>query len=113
MTGKDVCKRIREIRLALKLSQAEFAERVGASVDSIGKIERGANIPTIDSLYRFADRLQIPVEQIISSPERGKHGNKAFKALSSLNDYLSTRSPEDVELIHDLAVRIFEPRCKR
>lgn len=105
MIGKDICKRIREIRKSLKLTQSQFSELVNLSEDSIGKIERGVTIPTIDTLYKIASGLKMPIEELISSQKRPQEPSKA---IIDLINYLKTRSPEDVRFIHELAVRILE-----
>jgi transcriptional regulator with XRE-family HTH domain len=79
MTGRDVCKRLRQIRFGLGLTQQQFADRVDQSVESIGKIERGTNIPTLDTLYKIAASLNIPIGEIVSP--RGRVRSKPVKAL--------------------------------
>ncbi|MDA8325550.1 MAG: helix-turn-helix transcriptional regulator [Nitrospiraceae bacterium] len=107
MIGKDICKKIREIRKSMGLSQGQFAELVNLSVDSIGKIERCATIPTVETLDKIAAGLKIPLKDLIS-PAKEKLSQKPFKTLEDLIAYLKTRSPEDVRFIHELAIKIFE-----
>lgn len=107
MRGKDICKKIREIRKSMRLSQGQFAELVNMSVDSIGKIERCTTIPTIETLDKMATGLKIPLRDIISS-EKEKPHQRPSKALDDLIAYLKTRTPEDVRLIHEVAIKIFE-----
>ncbi|MDA8091075.1 MAG: helix-turn-helix transcriptional regulator [Nitrospiraceae bacterium] len=106
MIGKDICKKIREIRKSMGLSQGQFAEVVNLSVDSIGKIERCTTIPTIETLDKIAAGLKIPLKDLIPSKE--KLSQKSTKALEDLLAYLKTRPPEDVKFIHELAIKIFE-----
>ncbi|MBI4690752.1 MAG: helix-turn-helix transcriptional regulator [Nitrospirae bacterium] len=105
MKGKDICTKIRELRKSLKLTQSQFAELVNLSEDSIGKIERGVTIPTIDTLDKIANGLKIPIEELISSPKE-KSSEKISKAITDLTAYLKTHSSEDVRFIHELAVKI-------
>ena len=107
MIGKDVCKRIRELRKSLKLTQSEFAELVDLSEDSIGKIERGITTPTIDTLYKIASGLKMPIGDLISIPKE-RSSEKLSKPIADLVAYLKTRTPEDVKFIHELAVKILE-----
>lgn len=106
MRDKDICTKIRELRKSMKLTQSQFAERVGLSVDSIGKIERGINTPTIDTLYRIASGVKIPIEDLISPKEMPSE--KSSKAIADLVTYLKTCSPNDIRFIHKLAVKILE-----
>jgi transcriptional regulator with XRE-family HTH domain len=107
MIGKDICKRIQEIRKSLKLTQSQFAELVNLSEDSVGKIERGVTIPTIDTLYKIATGLKMPIEELIT-PSKAKHPQEVSKAIADFINYLKTCSPEDVRFIHEIAIRILE-----
>ena len=53
--------RLKAIRLARKLSQEQFAELLGISVDFLSLIERGINAPSFENLDAFAAQLNIPV----------------------------------------------------
>lgn len=109
MTDKDVCKRIKDLRKSMKLTQSQFAELVNMSEDSIGKIEREVTVPTINTLYKIAESIKVPVEKLLA-PLKETRSQKSSKAISDLISYLETRSPEDIEFIHDLAIKILERR---
>ncbi|MBI2373125.1 MAG: helix-turn-helix transcriptional regulator [Deltaproteobacteria bacterium] len=68
--------RLRAARTAASLSQAELAERVGLSVESISRAERGAITPTIWSLLRVADALGVEFDVLA----RGTRPSKARSA---------------------------------
>ncbi len=53
--------RLRVIRLARKLSQEQFAELLGISVDFLSLIERGINAPSFENLDAFSVQLKIPI----------------------------------------------------
>ena len=53
--------RLRMIRLARKLSQEQFAELLGISVDFLSLIERGINVPSFENLDAFSAQLKIPI----------------------------------------------------
>jgi transcriptional regulator with XRE-family HTH domain len=53
--------RIRAIRLARKLSQEQFAELLGISVDFLSLIERGINAPSFENLDAFSAQLKMPL----------------------------------------------------
>ena len=48
------------------MTQAALAEAVGRTEDSISQIERGLNLPTIDTLLGMAKALEVPVDYLIS-----------------------------------------------
>jgi transcriptional regulator with XRE-family HTH domain len=56
--------RLKAIRLERKLTQEEFAELVGISVDFLSLIERGVNAPSFAVLERMARKLRLPVREL-------------------------------------------------
>lgn len=105
--AKDIAAKIRELRKSLKLTQNQFSELVDLSEDSVGKIERGLYIPTVETLNKIAIALKIPIENLIS-PIKKRPAQKPPEALDGLIAYLQTRSPDDIRFIHELAVKILE-----
>jgi transcriptional regulator with XRE-family HTH domain len=53
--------RLRAIRLSKKLSQEQFAELLGISVDFLSLIERGINAPSFENLDAFSTQLKMPL----------------------------------------------------
>ena len=60
---------LRLIRQQRKLTQEEFAELVGISVDFLSLIERGINAPSFETLEQMAKRLRLPVKVLFDFPE--------------------------------------------
>jgi len=56
--------RIKTIRLAKKMSQEDFSELLGISVDFLSLIERGINAPSFENLEVFSTQLNIPVHEL-------------------------------------------------
>ena len=56
--------RLKAIRLARKLSQEQFAELLGISVDFLSLIERGINAPSFENLDAFSTQLKIPLSAL-------------------------------------------------
>lgn len=59
-------KRLRQIRRGLHLTQEEFSELVGISVDFLSLIERGINAPSFETIDQMAARLEIPVSSLFT-----------------------------------------------
>jgi len=57
-------KRLLAIRHERNLTQEEFAELVGISVDFLSLIERAINSPSFDVLERMGARLHLPVRAL-------------------------------------------------
>jgi transcriptional regulator with XRE-family HTH domain len=63
--GLQVAGQVREIRRARHLSQRQLAGRMQVPRTYISKIENGKAIPTLGSLERLADALEVDVCQLI------------------------------------------------
>jgi transcriptional regulator with XRE-family HTH domain len=67
MKDKNACLKIRKIRKSMGLTQSQFAELVDMSDDSIGKIERCVNVPSMETLYKISTALKMPIETFLST----------------------------------------------
>ena len=69
--------RLREIRTRRGLTQAELAERTGASKNQIGRYEAGLIDPSIDYLVHLVQVLGVSADWLIgvSDSEQGILGN--------------------------------------
>jgi transcriptional regulator with XRE-family HTH domain len=57
-------KRIAALRRAKKLSQEEFAEKSGYSVEFISLVERGVNAPSVAGLEKIAKALNVAIKDL-------------------------------------------------
>jgi transcriptional regulator with XRE-family HTH domain len=60
-----VATQVREIRKARHLSQRQLAGRMQVPRTYISKIENGKAIPTLGSLERLADALEVDISQLV------------------------------------------------
>ncbi|MEN9702128.1 MAG: hypothetical protein RIR55_1470 [Bacteroidota bacterium] len=63
---KDVCKKIKEIRVKKKMTQLELASKIGIDDSSLRRIESGKTNPTLKTIYRIASAFEIEVTEIFS-----------------------------------------------
>jgi transcriptional regulator with XRE-family HTH domain len=66
---KQFGQRLLSIRQQRRLTQEQFAELVGISVDFLSLIERGINAPSFETLEVLAKRLGIPVAHLFMFDE--------------------------------------------
>ena len=69
--------RLRELRLARKLTQTQLAERCGSSYPFISNLERGVKVPSLTMVLRLAEALECRVYDLVkvfdsSSPHPAK-----------------------------------------
>ena len=64
--------RLKAIRLERRLTQEQFAELAGISVDFLSLIERGINAPSFAVLERISGRLRLPVRELFDFRRPGR-----------------------------------------
>lgn len=64
---KDIGKRIRKVRLAKNLTQLDLVSRIDGEVDptNISRIESGRTNPTIFTLHKLAEAMEVSVVQLL------------------------------------------------
>jgi len=74
--------RIKELRRRRRLSQEALAEIVGISPKYMSSIERGKENPTLDTLMRIADAMEVAIVELFVVDHQGKSAKelKAFIA---------------------------------
>lgn len=61
---REFGKRVKAIRQERQLTQEEFSELIGISVDFLSLIERGINAPSFEKLELMASGLKMPVRDL-------------------------------------------------
>ena len=84
---------IREQRTKMKLTRDDFASLSGLSVDYIGKIERGTDIPSLAVAIIFSNALNTPIDYLLNGKEKE---DKSLNLLK-LEQILSKSSEIDIE----------------
>jgi len=58
----DIGRKLKELRQERELSQEKLAEYVNMSREHISCIERGKNLPTVETLYHLANYFEIDIK---------------------------------------------------
>jgi transcriptional regulator with XRE-family HTH domain len=58
--------RLKQIRQQKRMTQEEFAELVGVSIDFLSLIERGINAPSFEKLEAMVQSLNLSVETLFT-----------------------------------------------
>ena len=64
---------VRRARVAMRLTQADAAERVGVSVEFYARMERGGTLPSVPTLQRLARVLAVSADVLLGL---GGHNEK-------------------------------------
>lgn len=62
LLGRNIAER----RIALGLTQSEFAERLGADTVTVSRFERGSHLPSLLRLEKIAETLGMPLAELLS-----------------------------------------------
>jgi DNA-binding XRE family transcriptional regulator len=63
--GVKLGRRIRELRLAAGLTQAELARRTGIHRPNIARVEAGRHTPSLETLARLAQAIGVPTTRVL------------------------------------------------
>ena len=63
--GVRLGQRIRELRLAAGLTQAELARRTGIHRPNIARVEAGRHTPSLETLARLASAIGVPTTAVL------------------------------------------------
>jgi transcriptional regulator with XRE-family HTH domain len=105
---RDIGARIKSLRRALRMTQAEVAERVGIDASFYGQIERGANTPSLRTLFAVAEVLKVEPADLLPKT-RASRGRDPLMAgaLGSLLSRLKPRKRRFVMgVVSDLVVEL-------
>lgn len=96
--SQEIGRRLRHFRTQRGLSQEQLALNSGLNTNSIGMIERGLKSPTLVTLKRVCDSLDITLAQLFLHqgetlpPDNGE-------AIQKVTALMSTLSPVDAERV--------------
>lgn len=112
LVDKRLGQKVAECRQQAQLTQAELAEKVGVATETISRLERGAAVPSLARLEEIASALALELPELFTFRTSGSRREKALDGLVSA---LRHRSAEDLDMIADVARRIFDrfPIAKR
>ncbi|MBI2204015.1 MAG: helix-turn-helix transcriptional regulator [Candidatus Rokubacteria bacterium] len=97
--------RLRTLRKQRLLSQERLGERAGLSGKFIGEVERGEKSISIDSLYRVAVALEVPLRDLTDVRDRASVPNEEAEKIFALIS--GRRRTEDLRRAYDVLRAMF------
>ena len=94
--------RIKEFREKRKYTQEKLAELSGIDPKHLSRIENGRNYPSIETLERIADNLNVSFEDIF----RARHFENREVLLENLNSRLQYLSDEKLKFIYKILIEL-------
>jgi transcriptional regulator with XRE-family HTH domain len=98
-------RRVRELRTLNGFTQSQLAEKVGVANETISRMETGKAMPSLRTIARLADVLQIDFVDLFRF-RRDPSAHEA--AIDRLRWLLRRRTVAEVEFVIDLVTLIFE-----
>jgi transcriptional regulator with XRE-family HTH domain len=97
--------RLRAFRRERRLSQEGLGSRAGLSGKFIGEVERGDKSISIDSLYRIAVVLKVPLH-LLADGGRGRRKTSPSPEAEEIFALVATRPRADVKRAYDVIRKI-------
>ena len=98
-TGYHVGVRVRAIRKRRGLTQEKLAALVGRSVEAISTLERGRSQPTLETLERLSEQLDVPIREFFDFDERDQDASShRIALLAAIADAARTLSERDLKI---------------
>ena len=105
---KRIGGKITETRLSQRLTQAQLAEKVNLSIETISRMERGVAFPSLKTIEIIADSLNVPLRSFFEFDEHPSQDKSFERELSKLIGFLRTLSRKEILLVHKLLKAVFK-----
>ena len=67
----DIGNRIKRLRNARKMTQSEFAERLGVTKSAVSSYENGSRLPSYDVLIKISRIFNITIDSLLTDDRNG------------------------------------------
>jgi transcriptional regulator with XRE-family HTH domain len=81
-TTMNIGETIRNFRLQKALSQGDIEKRTGLLRCYLSRVENGHTIPSLDTLAKIANAMDVPLASFFSDHESDGNGNRSLPQLS-------------------------------
>lgn len=94
-SAKRVGSRIKEWRLRRELTQEELGDKIGSDGPRVGRLEKGSENPTLETLDKLASALKVDVSDLFRPrPEDAGHEDRPRERSQVLDQILSELDQE-------------------
>lgn len=90
-------RKIRQRRKEKNYTLEQLAEKLDVSTTFIGQIERAKGIPSLETLVKIANVLEISTDSLLFENLNGKSGNNHF--IKKVAELTETFTPNEKELL--------------
>lgn len=90
--------RLRAIREQQGLTQEQLAELLERSPDTVSSMERGVNLPTMETLFRLNEKLGIPLRDLFGALDAPFIDSKHAELHATLTEHARGLVLRDLEI---------------
>ncbi len=112
MIDERIGMRIKQCRERLGLTQEQFAEKTGLSVNYISTIERGASFPRCERLITILNGLEASADEIFCDVVTHSAEHKTSK-LSKKLEFLPVEAQNRILRVVDLLIQLEKEQLQR
>ena len=102
--NKMLGKRVKSLRKAKNLTQEELSERADIDPTYISDIERGKVKPSVESISKIANGLNINLSKLLSFGNEKKSNQEKIEIISELNDLFIEHDIESLKILKNFIV---------
>ena len=99
-------KRIRDLRLSHKLTQAQFAELMDISVNFLSEIENGKKGMSQDTLYKLCSKFSVSADYILFGGENNTNNISS----STIIEYANNLDYNELEVLSNYLLSLINLR---
>jgi transcriptional regulator with XRE-family HTH domain len=77
LSAERVGSKVRELRLQQRLTQEQLGERIGSDGPRVGRIEKGSENPTLETIDKLATALNVDVSHLFEEPRPDEESGDA------------------------------------
>lgn len=98
ISAKTIGKAVKHSRRALNLTQAQLAEAIGKTPDAVSQIERGVNVPSVETIAALSRQLFVPVDALIFPEDPAEQLSDRDTKIQHARSLLANLSDRDLEI---------------
>lgn len=107
---KLIGSQIAKIRKEREMTQAELAERIDVTVETISRLERGVSMPSVKTLEAVSKALSVRLKDLFDLEREEKQAGltKEEKEIRKIISYLKTKDINDIRFGFRILKDIFK-----
>lgn len=98
VSAKEIGLSVKALRRAKGMTQAQLADLIGRTTDAVSQIERGVNMPSLETLMSLGEGLSVPVDTLLQVSEHRKSNMVRADRVREANAILHSLSDDDLHL---------------